>query len=257
MARRCESQRDNVPTEPGAALRWYADFFRRLQRDEGMTQKELFELYFGGRLAMGTVKDYLNGKYPDRPQPETLEELKAAWKQASAERSGEHMLYKAVEMALGRKGVADRVLEDYGGLYRFWRHGRHGLVSGTVEIKRHCKAGVPVHVHEHKQAIDAAGTDVRTFNYEGGAHRLARNLCFLSIRHGEIRFCLFPTVPDPRREPMVGMYLSEECDGNRNPFSGKMLLVHEDWYAENQHQLTDRWIRQQLKNGGPPDLMRM
>ena len=254
MPQDCESNRDNPPREPNAALRWYLNYFRVLMREDNLKPKELHNRYFLERIALGTLKDYLNGKIPAQPQPDTVTGFRLAWKQASAERAQEYRLYRTIESALGRRRLAGHGLDLYAGLYQFRRHGRFGLVKGTVEIKQHCKAGVPFHIHQHTQATDAAGECIETFRYSGSVHWLARNMSFLSVHNGEIRFCLFPRVPDPKLEPLVGMFLSEECDGNRNPFSGKLLLAHQDWCAENPGKIDDeKWLRQKLKNNGPQE----
>ena len=155
--------------------------------------------------------------------------------------------------AVERDEPSPREFKLYQGRYRFWRHGRFGLVDGTVEILRHDVAGNPYHLHVHTQVVDENGKYSRTFSYEGGVIWLERNLWFIHVGKGEIRFGLIPRVTNPRREHMVGMFLGEEHDGNRNPFGGKTLLCHEDWLEHNGDLLTEDWILAQLRNGAPKD----
>jgi hypothetical protein len=249
MSRSIEACVGGTSGRPEQSITDLVAFFNKLKSQNGWTYEDLYDAYFAGRPKLGTMKSYLRQGPPKYTQAATVQAFEQAFRRVRIESDAAYRLHRTILDAIARDDPTQREFELYEGAYTFWRHGRFGLVTGIVEARRHRDADFPYHEQLHTQTTSADGAPTKQFRCEGGIYWLARNICFLSIGAGEFRITLVRRVVDPRREPIIGMFLSEQHDGYRDPFAGKVVLCHEGWLAENRAMVDDDWVRSQLRNG--------
>ena len=229
----------------------YLDYFRALKKDKGWSNEKLQQDFFKARVSPGTLKKYLRREIPAGPQDETVACFRDAWKQARRETHRLHRQYQENLACWDLEAPSEREFNRYAGAYVFWRHGRFGMVSGSVSIERHADADIPCWRQEHTQTTGERTAITRNFSFLGAIYWRRHNLHVLNVAQGEVRDLLLRCGGDPSIEPIVGTFLTEEFDANRRPFAGAVLLLRKGWYDANRSIVTADWIHSHLTNAAP------
>lgn len=245
-----ERGRASRPERPaaGPSLKTMIAFFGKLRAKQGWSHKKLHQTYFSDRVSMATLKLFLSGNVPNRPHIPTLKGFRDAYEQARVEQHPDYIMYKLKIAKLKRPEPSDGEMARYTGDYETWRFSRNGLVQGTLRIDRHPDSRIPYHWQEHQRMVGARLQQNRVFKYEGPIYLLTHNLHLSALGDGYFRNTKCIRVHDPRKQEMVGMYLSEEF-GTNNPFAVKVLFLHEEWLQDNRDKVTQEWICGMLRNG--------
>lgn len=231
----------------GPSLKAISAFFKKHRAKQGWSLKRLHKLYFDDQVPMPTLKAYLSGHVPDNPHIATRKAFLSAYDKARVSEHPDYLLYKLNLAKLKRPEPSEGEVARYCGEYETWRFTRKGLVHGKLRIGRHPESGIPYHWQEHQHRPSARLDPDHVFKYEGPIYLLARNVHLSAIGDGYFRNTKCLRVHDPRKQELVGMYLSEAFPNN-TPFAVKVLFLHKEWLEVNRDKVTEEWIRGRLRN---------